>query len=335
MRKHFESTARVSVVVPIYNTEKYLSACINSIIHQTYPNIEVILVDDGSTDNSLKTSKKFASQNNNIVVVSKKNGGASSARNDGLQQAGGDYVMFVDSDDIINKDLVRHLVTISTDVDIVTSDIQSFSSEGIIGSDAMSSSTARTKTLNSKMAMVSMLYQKEITGSPCAKLYSMSVLEGVRFDESIAIAEDLLFNFIVMKKAKNIKVTNFTGYYYRNNESGAMNSSFSPKRMTGLRATEQILALSRDDELLVRAAENRHFMESLFIAFRLPRNKFESSRSKCIAIVRQYRYRILRDGKSQSITRLYALIAYLGFGTMMMLARIYSQTRKIVRDLHS
>lgn len=334
MRKHPKSTVRVSVIVPIYNAEKYLSACINSIIHQTYSNFEVILIDDGSTDNSLKISKNFASQNHNIVVISKKNGGVSSARNAGLKQARGNYVMFVDSDDIINKDLIKHLVDMSTDVDIVTSDIQPFKDKDTIHTDAMPDSMIMTKILNSKLAIVSMLYQKEITGSPCAKLYSMSVLQGVRFDESITIAEDLLFNFIVMKKAKNIKIASCTGYYYRNNESGAMNSSFSPKRMTGLIATGQILALSRDDELLARAAENRYFMESLFIAFRLPRNKFESSRSKCIAIVRQYRYRILRDGKSRYITRLYALISCLGFRTVTMLARIYSRTRKIARSLH-
>ena len=110
---------KISVIVPIYNTEKYLKRCFDSILSSTYENLEVILVDDGSPDNSGKICDEYAARDSRIRVIHKKNGGLSSARNAGLDIATGDYVTFVDSDDYIASDIYEKLVACMIDgVDI-------------------------------------------------------------------------------------------------------------------------------------------------------------------------------------------------------------------------
>lgn len=100
----------VSIIVPIYNTEKYLKKCIDSILVQTYDNLEVILVNDGSSDDSLNICKKYESFDSRIRIIDKKNGGLSSARNAGLDVCKGDYITFVDSDDYLEKEAIELLV---------------------------------------------------------------------------------------------------------------------------------------------------------------------------------------------------------------------------------
>ena len=96
----------VTIIVPVYNTSKYLNKCLDTLLAQTYENIEIILVDDGSTDNSLEICKSYEEKDKRIVVISKANGGSSSARNVGLDAAKGSYVGFVDSDDYVDGDFV-------------------------------------------------------------------------------------------------------------------------------------------------------------------------------------------------------------------------------------
>ena len=98
---------KVSVIVPIYNVEDYLECCLDSILKQTYTNLEIILVNDGSTDSSLSICKKYLEKDNRIVIVDKSNGGLSDARNAGLENANGEYVMFVDSDDFLTENAVK------------------------------------------------------------------------------------------------------------------------------------------------------------------------------------------------------------------------------------
>ncbi len=107
MKKNFLMKSKVSILIPVYNTSKYLSKCINSLINQTYKNIEIIAVNDGSTDNSKTLLEKFAEKDSRITVLSQENGGSSMARKTVLEHSTGDYVMFVDSDDYLDRSTVQ------------------------------------------------------------------------------------------------------------------------------------------------------------------------------------------------------------------------------------
>ena len=100
-------THKISIIVPIYNTEKYLGNCLNSIINQTYKNLEIILINDGSTDNSLSICNNYKNKDNRIKIVNKTHTGVSDTRNIGIKNATGEYIGFVDSDDYIEQDLLK------------------------------------------------------------------------------------------------------------------------------------------------------------------------------------------------------------------------------------
>lgn len=130
-----ESKLKVSVIVPIYNVEKYLKKCIKSIIGQTYENIEIILVEDGSPDNSSEICDEFAKMDKRIKVIHKKNEGVSAARNSGLDVATGDYVCFVDGDDYVMPDYVEYMLKLAidnkTDISLTTEMFGNFQSNQI------------------------------------------------------------------------------------------------------------------------------------------------------------------------------------------------------------
>lgn len=107
----------ISVIVPVYNVEKYLEKCIDSIVNQTFDHLEIILVNDGSTDHSLEICEKYKVQDKRIKVIDKKNGGLSDARNVGTQVAMGKFITFVDSDDFIDSDMITYLYHLITQAD--------------------------------------------------------------------------------------------------------------------------------------------------------------------------------------------------------------------------
>ena len=128
----------ITVIVPVYNVEKYLRECIDSILAQTYPNVELILVDDGSKDNSGKICDEYATTNPNVIVIHSKNGGLSAARNKGLDKARGEFIMFVDSDDFIDSNTIDALYELYCcyGADVVGSQLSTTTTDGsLIGVD--------------------------------------------------------------------------------------------------------------------------------------------------------------------------------------------------------
>lgn len=124
------NNSKVSVIVPIYNAAEYLENNIYSIINQTYRNIEIILVDDGSTDDSLEICEKVKSKDSRIKLISKENGGVSTARNEGLKKATGKWVMFMDPDDYLEVTIIERLLSnLSADTDIISTSCTSFTSK--------------------------------------------------------------------------------------------------------------------------------------------------------------------------------------------------------------
>lgn len=214
----------ISIIVPIYNVEKYLEDCLISIINQTYINLEIILIDDGSTDNCGKICDEYSQKDKRIIVKHKKNGGVSSARNAGLEIAKGKYIGFVDPDDWITADMYevlynnikkynanisvcRHKIQTGRDVN---NKIENKDSEDII-------------FLNSQQSMRYMLsYQDGYACGPCNKLYRREILK--KFNDKYSIGEDLLVNFEIYYNKNNVTVfDNNVKYFYYLREDSACN----------------------------------------------------------------------------------------------------------------
>ncbi len=203
----------ISVIVPVYNVEKYVGRCIDSILNQTFTDFELILVNDGSTDNSGVLCDKYAKSDDRIKVIHKKNGGVSSARNIGIDNAVGDYIMFVDSDDYIDKKMLEDMIKYR-DSDIIISGLKYLDVNcNMICDNNYLQFTDITLELFLKEHYINM-DEKYILSGPCNKLFKQSVLTKfvIRFNENISIFEDGLFVNEFLIKCKSI--TNINRSYY-------------------------------------------------------------------------------------------------------------------------
>ena len=188
----------ISVIVPIYNVEEYLGRCIESIINQTYQNIEIILVDDGSTDNSLSICKEYAIKDRRINIIHKENAGVSSARNIGLKKSKGEFVTFVDSDDYVKLTCFEKMIRgiKNNDVDMV---VVGWEDEG--GNPGWISDTSYKK-IYGQDEISSLDFFLTVWGH----LFKKINLKDQYFDEKIFYGEDTLFTFQSFYKKKNNKL---------------------------------------------------------------------------------------------------------------------------------
>ena len=169
---------KISIIVPVYNVEKYLKKCIDSIINQTYKNIEIILVDDGSKDSSGRICDEYIEKDKRIVTIHKKNGGLSDARNEGIKKATGKYLSFIDSDDYIEENMIGNLYKsiIENDSDISTcAKIIEYSNKKIIKNNKSNF------CINNNEAMKRMLTFDEIDTSACDKLFKKDLFLNIKF----------------------------------------------------------------------------------------------------------------------------------------------------------
>lgn len=218
---------KVSVVVPIYNVEKYLNKCIDTIVDQTYKNLEIILVDDGSKDNSGLLCDQWAEKDSRIKVIHKENGGLSSARNVGMENATGDYIMFEDSDDWLEPELIeRSIECIQKDesdivifgyrkVDEMENDIGEFT----FGKKVLTREQL-TKQLHTRILEMSFGYAWN-------KLYNFQTIKdsGLRFDSTIIDREDLAFNMQLLSCVNKVNYLDFIGYNYLQRNTSLLHNS--------------------------------------------------------------------------------------------------------------
>lgn len=240
---------KISVIVPVYNVEKYLSRCLDSILAQTYENIEIILVDDGSADNSGIICDEYAKKYDNIKVIHKENGGQSSARNEGLKAATGEYIGFVDSDDWIDKDMYAYLYKILKETD---SDVADISAKFMTKAGQVIQPEIKLVTYEGKDILRN--YMRTGIEDKCGqfavwrKLYKRELFDNVRFKEG-KIYEDILINFELLAKAKRIVRSNRILYFYFQENASTMRRGLTEKDYDLLDICENVLDLSEDESI--------------------------------------------------------------------------------------
>lgn len=207
--------SKISIIVPVYNVEKYLKKCVSSIINQTYKNLEIILIDDGSTDNSGKICDELAQKDERIIVIHKENEGVSATKNLGMQISTGEYVGFIDSDDYIANDYIADLYNNMIETD---SDVSIVGYNVVNEADMIMSSSVENNGFQADEIVVyeeeniikELLKQKTIKNFVC-KIYKKSVL----CDFEIGVTyEDIVFSLKVLKKAKRVVYINKNSYNY-------------------------------------------------------------------------------------------------------------------------
>lgn len=200
----------ISIIVPVYNSEKSLQRCIDSILSQTFTNFELLLVNDGSTDSSPLICTEYAKLDKRVRVLNKENGGVSSARNMGLDNAFGEWVTFVDSDDWLDEQFLSQLEYNNPFVDLVISYANYIGKHGVMEAKEYNSRCVCTHEIDQLFLEYDLAWQT----SPWAKFYRIEKCKGLRFTEGMHIGEDLVFLYSYIMECDNIRILPNKFYNY-------------------------------------------------------------------------------------------------------------------------
>lgn len=256
----------ISVIVPVYNGQDYLTGCIESIENQTYRNLEIIIVDDGSTDRTSEVCDSLQTSYDNLQIVRLGDLGVSVARNTGMAAATGEFITFVDADDRILPDTIRVLYDCiaETHSDVAGCKFFMWNSEetwaaGMEQAETDGSGAGRTAGELKCYDAGTYLREELLCGnSRCwSKLYRREITEQVRFRENLTIGEDMLFLVQLLPHINTIAETTYSGYGYYQNPAGAINRKFTPRYMDQITcwqlAREEILRMDRELDAQVTA----------------------------------------------------------------------------------
>lgn len=218
----------ISVIVPVYNCGEYLNRCVDSLRKQTYGDLQIILVDDGSTDDTCALCDELAAQDGRITVLHRPNGGVSSARNAGLCAAVGEYVTFADADDYVNPDHIMNLYNAiqKHNCDVSVCSYITESEKKCSKPKSIDISGYNEVCYSHDSAVCELLAGGAVGGYVWNKLYRRELLDGVEFDGSIKILEDLLFNYNVFKNVRSAVFCDSKSYHYIQREQSAMHRGF-------------------------------------------------------------------------------------------------------------
>ena len=237
----------ISVIVPVYNVERYLEECLNSIQHQSYTNIEVILVNDGSTDHSKMICERYCEEDSRFHLLNQENQGQSVARNVGVAASTGEFIAFVDSDDIIQHNYLETLMQYMTEeVDIVESKFT------VNKNEFLAKNFKEIEILfegNSEEA-VKVVSNHLLSVNPVTKLYRRAIVEAVPYLEKL-IFEDIYSGIGMLKYIRKIVKIDYVGYYYRQHATSTMHRKFTEKNLDVFVVCDKLIDLYADKEELL------------------------------------------------------------------------------------
>ena len=288
----------ISVIVPVYNAEAFLDQCLESIVAQTYRRLEIIVVDDGSTDGSGEKCDRWAERDERIRVIHQPNGGHSAARNSALDTMTGDLVMMVDSDDVLHPDFAECLLQQQQrdDADIAVGAYIPFYGDK---PDFPTGDKPEEHRYNQHEAMLAVLYQQGMTHSPWGRLFKASLFEGIRFPLSI-IYEDLAIIYPLLKKCNLVVTTDRVLYGYRQHESNSMRV-FSPRRADVIDVCERLEKdMMRNDQQYVKPARSRllsAYFNILLLSHQDKNGDYRQLQDRCWKGIKRLRWSCLTDPK--------------------------------------
>lgn len=317
----------ISVIVPCYNVEEYLPECIESILVQTYRNLEIFLVDDGSLDRSGEICDEYAAKDSRIKVIHKENGGLSDARNVALDVMKGEYVTFIDSDDYVAEDYVEYLYKLIKEngVRLSVSWHQVFADGASMGINTYPVS-AKSVDMNEGVACI--FYQRIFDTTAWGKMYHRSLFsDGIRYPKGW-LYEDLPTTYRLMMKCDYIAFGNYRSYFYRIRNTSIEGSPFKPlKYESCMKIIRQFEAdRVRMPERVRRALDCRIVSFAFHILLEIPQEEKEMCRC-LLEIIHRKRIHVMFDGKARLKTRVACLLSYGGMRLVNRFAQ-YGKSRK-------
>lgn len=309
----------ISVIIPVYNVESYLASCLDSVLSQSYRNLEVIVVNDGSTDFSLKIAEKYSEADDRVKVYTQENQGLSAARNKALEMSTGEYITFVDSDDLLLPEALEVMMEIilQNNAEIV---------EGLIIRGEVYEKIKKKpgkidiQSYTPIEAIAAILYQQGLSTSVCGKLFKREIFQTEIFEKGV-IYEDLNLYYKLLGNTDKLIKINFPVYFYRSTEGSILNS-WKPGRLDVLRVTENIekYISEKYPEILPAAKDRRLSANFNMYALCMIHGEKEQAR-ECWRHIKQNRRYSLFNPKVRLKNKAGILLSYLGRPAFNIIAR--------------
>ena len=297
----------ISIIVPVYKVEAWLDACVETVVNQTWKNLEIILVDDGSPDRCGALCDAWAQRDARVQVIHKKNGGLSSARNAGLDAAIGEHIMFLDSDDILHPEICTRLYTCMMEhkAQIAICDVAHVFSE----KTPKYTITDECRSFSAQQAVREMWYQKSFLPSACAKLYQRDVFRELRFTEGL-LYEDIDLMHQLFWEAETI-VYNPSGLYgYCHRDDSITTKAFSVRDLDILKVAQKLLAFARENPSVMDAAKAYAVVAALRVELNAPNTpELAQGHAQARTLLAEYGRQVLKNPDIRKKTR-YGLLLY-------------------------
>lgn len=318
----------ISVVVPIYRVEKFLKRCVDSILNQTYKNIEVILVDDGSPDNCGLMCDEYKKQDHRVKVIHKANGGLSDARNYGTELASGNYITYIDSDDWVAEDYIEVLFKV---IKHTNSDISVFPLHYVYPDKKdnificlQNNDIKDVKCFDNCTAIEHMFYQKMFDCCAPGKLYKTPLMKAIQFPKG-KLYEDLFTTYKVFSNVNKIAFLDTNKYYYWQNQDSIMYQKFNKRRFDAVEAVDEIeLFIINKYPNIISSALSKKFSNYCFVLKKLPLNSTDNEiyqmQLKIWSFIKSYRIKMILDSKSRIKNRFAAMLTFLGITLFKLIA---------------
>ena len=315
----------ISIIVPIYRVEKYISKCLDSILSQTYKNLEIILVNDGSDDDSISIAKYYAKKDNRIVIIEEDNKGLSCARNNGINSSNGEYITFVDSDDYIEKDYIEKLYNgiKKYKVDIAIGGHNTIYSNGKIKEKYSNNEYV----IDSKEALEKLLYVDDIDSFAWSKLYKKSLFDEIKFPRC-RLFEDIATTYKLIDSVDKVCVVSYPIYNYVIREGSITTDEFSNKKMDLIvSAIEMTHYLKNKYKDLAKACD-AYLMYAHLETIKLlasSKHKYKKEQKELVYYIRKHYIDYIKDKRVNNKNKIDVLIVTLSFNLYKL---IYKLTKK-------
>ena len=304
----------ISIIVPVYNVEAYLAKCVDSILAQTYTNLEIILVNDGSSDGCGRICDEYAKQDKRIMVIHKQNGGLSDARNVAIDVATGEFITFIDSDDYVTDDYIMTLYSLIEKYECKVS-IALYNTFVEGSKPKVVNRVYREDCQTNIKAIEEMFYQEKYDTASWAKLYHSSLFAtGIRYPKGI-VYEDLATTYLLIFQSDKVAFCNRRIYNYLLRRDSIEGSSFSSKKMDSALKVCELMESHLDILGKVMQAYQCRMMSFFFhLLLKMP-DGYEQ-RNMLYKRIKAIRWSVLCNSRARKKARVASLLSYLGLGSV-------------------
>ena len=322
------NTPIVSIIVPCYNVEKYLPKCVDSLLHQTYTNLEIWLVDDGSPDSCGKICDDYARKDNRINVIHKKNGGNSDAKNVAIDRATGEWIVFVDSDDYVSEDYIETLYGLveRNHCKVGVAWLQSFLEDT---QPKVVQPSYEEHVFDNMTGIEKMFYQELFDTAAWCKIYHRSLFEtGIRYPFGL-IYEDLSTTYLLFLKADKVAFCNKIIYYYLLRKNSIEGQPFNKRKLdSALQIIDSIKSHSNELINVEKAVRCRMLSFCFHIMLEMPVDYADDRKRILQDYVNKNRHKVLFDHRARKKARVAALLSYFGTETLRMVLQKTNKRKK-------